>query len=504
MQELTLANVNFIIDDVNKAGITFSHLRDELIDHICCDVENEMKAGSSFESAYKKIRETADNKELRKVQENTLLLIDKKYRFMKKTMKMIGWISMTMITVGALFKIQHWPGAGVLLVFGFFILGTLFFPSAVWVMRKESKIKNNLFIYIMSIIGGIFFIFGILFKIQHYPGAAWLLIIGFSSIALLLIPAILISKLRDENSKNLHLAYIIGAVSLIFYLAGDLFKIMHWPGAGICLIFGAIGLSMIFFPIYVLKVYKHAESVKAGFLFLCVGILFFNMFNLLMALNVSKDVISFFINPGKQIMNTTGILESKSNALTKEIFKDSLVKDTTYKNNIKKVKALSDELCVYIDGVKITMITDVDKVSESEAMVTVKNTTLIIAKDNYDFPTKLMVGNSQNGSIGKATELKDKISNLKTKLLEYCKSDTTATTIIHKALNTDPPELAETSGNKVSWEMNNFYHLIVISCINKLSSFQRNVRIAEFETIESLHSGYLSAMQEKQITKKSN
>ncbi len=500
MQELTIANINIIIDEVNKAGITFSHLREELVDHICCNVEHEMQMGLTFEKAFEKIRNIADNKGLRKVQESTLLLIDKKYRIMKNTMKIIGWISMTMITVGALFKIQHWPGAGILLVLGFFLLGALFFPSAVWVMKKEAKIKGNLFIYLVSIIGGIIFIFGILFKIQHYPGAGILLIVGFSSIGLLLIPAILISKLRDENAKNLRSSYVIGAIALIFYLAGDLFKIMHYPGASICLIIGAIGLTAIFLPFYSFKVYKNTDSIKASFLFLCVGILFFNMFNILLALNVSKDVLSYFIKPGQELIKTTAILENKSNILSAKIINDTLVKDTLLKGEMKKVKVKSDEFCNYIDNIKTEIISGVDGLSENETSNLLKNLTLIIGKDNTEIPTRVLLGESPDGDKGKASELKSKMELLKTKLLDYCKNDTTAAVIIQKTLGTESPVNTDGNGKKVSWELDNFYHQTTIAAINKLSYFQRNARIAELEALESLKS-YVVADAQKVIIK---
>jgi uncharacterized membrane protein (DUF106 family) len=494
MSELTIKNINIIIEEVSSAGITLSHLRDELIDHICCQVEGDMQQGLSFEDAYNKTKEVVGNKQLKKVQEDTLLLIDKKYRLMKKTMKIIGWISMTMITVGALFKIQHWPGAGILLVFGFLFLGAVFFPSALWVMKKESKLKGSLFIYLVSMLGGIVLIFGILFKVQHYPGSGILLMIGFLSMALILIPAILISKLLDESARNLRVAYIIGAITLIIYLVGDLFKIQHWPGAGPMLIFGAIGLTTVFLPIYTMKVYKNAESVKAGFLFLCVGILFFNMFNLLLALNVSKDVLSYFIKPGKDIIETTNILDNKSNSLSDKIFADSLVSDTTLKANVKKVKALSDATSSFIEEIKTDLISRIDGVSKDEAIVAAKNPALILNKSDNQISTLLLCGNNPDGSDGKAFELKTKLATLKTELVKFCNGDKNCAGLISQVLKTDD-EILNENGKTVNWEMNNFYHTVMISVINKLSYYQRNVRIAELETLKSLESGCMAKNQ---------
>jgi len=498
MQDLTTAHIEIIAEEVANDGITFSHLRDELIDHICCQVEAAMRQGLSFEAAYKKTKELIGNKGLKKIQEDTLLLIDKKYRIMKKTMKTIGLVSMIMITVGALFKIQHWPGAGVLLSLGFLLLGTVFMPTALWVMKKESKIKGSLFLYILAIFGCIVFVFGFLFKIQHWPGAGMLLTFGFSFMGFLLIPAILISKLRDPQAKNLHTAYIIGAISLTLYIFGDLFKIQHWQGAAIMLILGAVGLTTVFFPVYVAKVYKNAESIKASFLFICVGMVFFNMFNLLLALNVSKDVLGFFVKTGREIVKTTTIMENKSNALAENILNDPLVMDTAYKSKVKKVKTTADELCLYIEKSKTDLISLVDGVSENEAVAKLKNPASIIAKDNYDIPTYIFCGIEPDRSTGKASVIKKKIKACKDIMLDYCDKDENAKTIIAKTLKTDSVYINE-EGKYLSWEMNNFYHLVTISVINKLDYFQRNVRIAETETFESLKSRHLPGVKHKPI-----
>jgi len=485
MQDLKAAQIEIIVEEVSKDGITFSHLRDELIDHICCQVEAAMRQGLSFEAAFEKTKALIGNKGLKKIQEDTILLIDKKYRIMKKTMKTIGLVSLVLMTVGALFKIQHWPGASILLTLGFFLLGAVFFPSALWVMKKESKLKGSLFIYIISILGGIAFIFGFLFKIQHWPGAGILLVFGFSTLGFLLIPAILISKLRDGQAKNLHVTYIISAVSLIFYLFGDLFKIQHWPGAGILLILGAIGLTTVFFPMYVSKVYQKAESIKASFLFLCVGIVFFNMFNLLLAMNVSKNVLGYMIKPGNEILKTTAILENKNNLLVERIVNDTLQTDSVFKAHINDVKIISDEVCLYIEKCKIELIIAVDGVSENEAMVRAKNPAIIMSKDKYDIPTNMFCGTEPDGNMGRASEIKKKLLDLKEKLLDLCPTDENASKIISKSLETNEPFINE-RGQKVSWEMYNFYHMVTIAVINKLSYFQRNVRIAESEALTSL------------------
>lgn len=481
MQSLTIENINTIEEEVSRSGVTFSHLREELIDHLCCDVEREMKQGISFEHAFAKMQGIIGNKGLKKIQENTLLLIDKKYRIMKKTMKIFGLVSLLLMTMGALFKIQHWPGAGIMLVFGFFLLGTVFFPSALWVMKKESKLKGSFFIYLISIIGGICLMAGFLFKVQHYPQAGNLLLIGYTIIALLLIPAILISLLQDEKSKNLHVAYIIGAVSLMFYLFGQLFKFTHWPGAGPLLIVGAIGLTTIFLPVYAYKVFKNTESIKTGFIFICIGIFFLNLYSFLLALNVSKDVFVSSVTQGEEIVKTTKLLESKNDRLYDSFVSDSSFQDISIKANAKRVRNISDEMCDYIETIKVDLIAKTDNVSIEEAAKKAKDFSTIIAKNNYDKPTFYMLDENNNG---KAYQLRSKIEKFKNELFSINGISETEKTIVLKLFDM-PKEIVNENGIKTGWEMTNFYLSPLIFVENSLSSLQRNIRVSEGEVLES-------------------
>jgi hypothetical protein len=66
MPELSFQDIDQISTDVRKQEITFSHLADELIDHICCDVEYEMKNGLGFRDAYRSVREKMGHRRLKR------------------------------------------------------------------------------------------------------------------------------------------------------------------------------------------------------------------------------------------------------------------------------------------------------------------------------------------------------------------------------------------------------------------------------------------------------
>ncbi len=484
MQELTIENINTIEEEVSRSGITFSHLREELIDHICCQVEREMIQGSSFEEALNKTHSAIGNKGLKKIQENTLLLIDKKYRIMKKTMKISGLISMSLMTLGAIFKIQHFLGAGAILALSFVLMAFVFLPAALYVMKKEITMKGGIIIFIIALIGGIPLLLGVLFKIQHWPGANILLLLGYLVISLVFIPSLLISKLKEGKTQKLKTAYILGAVSISLYLLGDLFKIMHYPGAGPLLFVAAVLLTTVFLPVYGYQAFKDSSYVKGGFIYLCVGIFFFNLFNILLALNVSKDVLSFYEKPGEEILMTTKLIEKKNNAIITHYTNDSIYKDTAIFRRFMQTKKMADELVKYIENIKIDLIKAVDGVSEKEAILCSQNPKLIMNKSDFNKPTNFLCGNDENRNTGKARELKQKIEFLKKSFLTYCDSNKIATTLVDKALETTIP--LSTDEPNLTWELYHFYHLPVIAVVNKLSSFRRNVRFAEQEVLQSL------------------
>ena len=482
MQNLTLANIEIISEEVSGAGITLSHLRDELIDHLCCQVEDEMQTGLTFDMAFEKVKSILGHKGLRKVQEDTLFLIDKKYRTMKRITKNFGIASMLLIALGAMFKIQHWAGAGPLLVFGFFFLITIFFPSALWVMKKESKLKGTFSIYLISIIGGIFLMTGFLFKIQHYPGTGLLLVLGYSILALILIPVILISSLRDENLKDLRSAYIIGAVSMMIHLLGQLFKIQHYPGASAMLTVGAIGLSTVFLPLYTFKVFKNSETIKGNFIYIGLGIALLNIFSLLLAFNIPMSFIHSLFLQNEEAMKTTKLINTNNDKLFETFTSNKTMDDTLAKSEIKKVKTTSDEFCNYIEKIKIELIAYTEDVSNEEAIERATNNSKILFWDNYDRPAYYMIGESNNG---KAYELKSKMIDLKKYFLSIKTLNEKEKSVINTLLDT-PDEFDVLVKMRLSWENNNFLRAPLMSVENKLSSLQRNIRISENTALESI------------------
>jgi hypothetical protein len=289
MPELSLRNIDQISTDIRKQEITFPHLADELIDHLCCDVENEMQNGMSFHDAYVAVKEKIGHRRLKEIQEETLYAVDSKYRQMKSTMKISAIAGTVLLGFAALFKIMHWPGAGIMMILGAFTLAFVFMPSALTVLWKETHSGKRLFLYISAFVTAMLFIIGVVSKIQHWPLAALILMVASLSGIFAFIPALLGAKLKDQENRSKKIVYILGAAGLIFYTLALLCKIQHWPGASLLMMSGVVIIFLVVFPWYTWITWKDDKNVSAKFIVMVTGSLALVIPGVILNLNLQRN-----------------------------------------------------------------------------------------------------------------------------------------------------------------------------------------------------------------------
>lgn len=118
---------------------------------------------------------------------------------MKQTTKLFGIISSLLILVGVIFKTQHWPGAGVILMLGIVafaaIYAILLFIDRQKSLKSSIAKTSNLFVLLAMVLISL----GFLFKMQHWPGAG--VIIYVSNVALLALIPIKYLQAAKEKDK---------------------------------------------------------------------------------------------------------------------------------------------------------------------------------------------------------------------------------------------------------------------------------------------------------------
>ncbi|MEL6670936.1 MAG: M23 family metallopeptidase [Bacteroidota bacterium] len=84
MIPLSEFQVQRIAEDLTMLGFSYQALEEELLDHVCCGIEAKMADGQSFESAYEDIMQEFGPKGMLHVEKQTLHLLTKEQRNMKR------------------------------------------------------------------------------------------------------------------------------------------------------------------------------------------------------------------------------------------------------------------------------------------------------------------------------------------------------------------------------------------------------------------------------------
>ena len=120
---------------------------------------------------------------------------------MKKTLYLIGLISTIFTFLGSFFKIMHWPGASVIIIMGALSLAFIFVPLLIFIKFKEVSFLFDKFIYSIGIILGTVLMVGFIFKLMHWPWATVLMLSSIVIFNFLYTPIYFISRFKKEELK---------------------------------------------------------------------------------------------------------------------------------------------------------------------------------------------------------------------------------------------------------------------------------------------------------------
>lgn len=194
--------IDYILDDIRARGVEMESLQQNLLDHICCIIEQDLEDQGNFESFYEKTISTFYKEALWEIEEETLILLTfKNYYTMKKTMVVSGITAAALMSTGILFKFMHWPGAAVCILLGIFTCSFIFLPLFFTVKAKEQQSLKDKLIVGLGVVSGILMSLSVLFKIQHWPYANKLAVLSLMILGLLFLPLYFFSGIRHPERK---------------------------------------------------------------------------------------------------------------------------------------------------------------------------------------------------------------------------------------------------------------------------------------------------------------
>tara|TARA_R110002096_G_scaffold238027_3_gene429337 strand:+ start:31449 stop:32552 length:1104 start_codon:yes stop_codon:yes gene_type:complete len=222
MHSLGDIEFDFIRSDLKSRGIVSEDLRDNLLDHICCIIENEITVEDDFKEFYEGILPRFFEKELSEIQaETTNLLKFKNFYTMKKILKFSGITTVVFITLGALFKTMHWPGASLFLILGGSFFSILFMPLLILLKLNDDESKTEKYVFSFGLLLAIGIIAGIIFKIFHWPYANNLMFFSTVIFTFLFVPVYFITGVKQANRK-----FNVSVNSVLMLACGGIFYSM--------------------------------------------------------------------------------------------------------------------------------------------------------------------------------------------------------------------------------------------------------------------------------------
>jgi hypothetical protein len=164
-------------------------------------------------------------------------------------------------------------------------------------------------IYILGMITVLIIFSGTIFKVNHFPGAGILLTIGLATLVLVFLPAALINNYKEEgNSRNLSLYIVTWLTSFVVFTA-MLFKIQHWPHASILLTIALPFPYVVFLPVFLIVTSKNKNFNIYNTVFVLLLMALNSVFSCLLALNVSKARIDDSYNLSRNYIRLETILK---------------------------------------------------------------------------------------------------------------------------------------------------------------------------------------------------
>jgi hypothetical protein len=214
-------------------------------------------------------------------------------------------------------------------------------------------------IYILGIILLNLLMAGLIFKMSHWPGAGVLITLSIGLLVIVFFPLAIINSYRKQSRKKHKELYVAAYITILVILTGALFKIMHWPGAGWLLIIGMPLPFVLFFPLYLRFHKKTQKKYDLNFFGVIFFLIFLAVFSALLALQVSRNVMYGF---AKLTDNSSTITQNLENRIEDyyKIRLDSLA-ESTQREQIQAYHKLGNHLDESIEKLKKQLAVNTDK-----------------------------------------------------------------------------------------------------------------------------------------------
>ncbi len=212
---LSQQQIDFILNDIGARGVKMESLQLDLLDHICCVIEQNLEEDGDFEAFYAATIKTFYRDRLSEIEDETInLLTFKHYYIMKKIMLISGSLSAILLSAGILFKFLYMVGASALILSGIVTFSLIFLPLVFTLKAREQQHTKDRLIVGLGTLAGILLCMAVLFKVFHWPGANALGVMFIVLTGLVFLPLYFFSGIRHPETK---VNTIVGSVIIVAF-----------------------------------------------------------------------------------------------------------------------------------------------------------------------------------------------------------------------------------------------------------------------------------------------
>ena len=159
-------------------------------------------------------------------------------------------------------------------------------------------------IFFLGLAAAIIMSTGAIFKVNHWPAAGIMMTVGTAILVLLFLPAALINHYGAEGNKQNKLLYIVTYITCFVVFTAMLYKIMHWPGAGYALLIALPFPYIVFLPVFLAVTSKNKNFNIYNTVYVLLLLALNSVFAVLLSLNVSKETVNDSYNISRSYSRT--------------------------------------------------------------------------------------------------------------------------------------------------------------------------------------------------------
>lgn len=218
------------------------------------------------------------------------------------------------------------------------------------------------------------------------------------------------------------------------------------------------------------------------------------VYTAMLALNVSAEILNAFVTVGDSV-------EVSNNLIASKVEGSYIAFENAYNGNpgkvgenwakAQEVRKKTKVMLDYIDNIKYELhaMTDGLKggVAESKKLLAEKGFSAIVKKDNYNEPTRYFLAGTEDGSAGKALELRKKIEAYQADMLSYVSSEAYKKQLKSMQIQTEGT-WKNAAGQSLNWQQYNFFHMIITADMVLLNKFKSEIQNAEMDLVNHLYS----------------